>query len=145
MARFERGEVVEDLHEAGPTQKRGTKVRFHADPLIYGDVRVDFDILGSRFRELSYLTEGVNIKLTDLRPIAADLDLTLPQLALAWVLQNRNVSAAFIGATRGSQVHDNVKASGVELPAEVMARIDAVLADVIVTDPAKTVSPNPRP
>jgi DNA gyrase subunit B len=67
-ARFERGDVIQDLREVGPSQKRGTKVRFHADPLIFGPVKIDFDILGSRFRELSYLTEGVTITLSDLRP-----------------------------------------------------------------------------
>jgi len=72
-ARFERGELVETLREVGTTQKRGTKVTFHADPLIYGsDAKVDFDVLSSRFRELSYLTEGVNITLTDLRSTAGD-------------------------------------------------------------------------
>jgi DNA gyrase subunit B len=70
-ARFERGEVTEDLREVGTSDKRGTKITFHADPLIYGAVKVDFDILGSRFRELSYLTEGVSISLTDLRPLAS--------------------------------------------------------------------------
>ncbi len=68
---------------------------------------------GARFIE-RWLNEDILQRVQDLRPIAADLDLTLPQLALAWVLQNRNVSAAIIGATRASQVHDNVKASGVE-------------------------------
>src|SRR5262249_49762414 len=48
FARFERGDVVQDLHELGPTQKRGTLIRFHADPLIYGAVKIDFDILASR-------------------------------------------------------------------------------------------------
>ncbi|NVB38143.1 DNA topoisomerase (ATP-hydrolyzing) subunit B [Pseudenhygromyxa sp. WMMC2535] len=67
-ARFERGEVARDLEVTGETDRRGTKVTFHADPLIYGTTKVDFETLGSRFRELSYLTEGVNINLTDLRP-----------------------------------------------------------------------------
>jgi DNA gyrase subunit B len=71
-ARFERGDVVQDLRELplpeGVSEKRGTKIRFHADPLIYGSVKIDFDILASRFRELSYLTEGVTITLSDLRP-----------------------------------------------------------------------------
>ncbi|PRP95423.1 DNA gyrase subunit B [Enhygromyxa salina] len=70
-ARFERGEVTEDLRVAGASDKRGTKVTFHADPLIYGTTKVDFETLGSRFRELSYLTEGVTITLTDLRLGAA--------------------------------------------------------------------------
>ena len=74
-ARFERGEVTEPLTVAGHSDKRGTKVTFHPDPLIYGDpgggaLKADFETLASRFRELSYLTEGVSITLTDLRPLA---------------------------------------------------------------------------
>ena len=79
-----------------------------------------------------------------LRPIAADAGLSLAQLAIAWVLQNRNVSAAIIGATRPEQVTENVKAAGVRLNDDVMAAIDAALGDLIERDPAKTVSPNPR-
>ena len=71
-ARFERGDVIEDFKEVGVSDKRGTKVTFHADPLIYGNIKVDFDVLGSRFRELSYLTEDVTITLTDLRSTAGD-------------------------------------------------------------------------
>ena len=71
-ARFERGELTEELKEGAATDRRGTKVTFHADPLIYGNIKVDFDTLASRFRELSYLTEGVTISLTDLRSTAGD-------------------------------------------------------------------------
>jgi len=80
-----------------------------------------------------------------LAPIAADCGLTMAQLAVAWVLQNRNVAAAIIGASRPEQVVENVAATGVTLPAEVMARIDETLASFIETDPAKTVSPTERP
>ena len=73
-----------------------------------------------------------------LRPIADDLGLTMAQLAVAWVLQNPNVAAAIIGATRPEQVHDNVKAAGVTLDADVMKRIDEALGDVVERDPAKT-------
>ncbi|MFV8751110.1 DNA gyrase subunit B [Nannocystaceae bacterium ST9] len=66
-ARFERGLVADNLETLGPASKRGTKVTFHADPLIYGHLKVDFETLGSRFRELAYLTEGVTITLSDLR------------------------------------------------------------------------------
>jgi aryl-alcohol dehydrogenase-like predicted oxidoreductase len=62
----------------------------------------------------------------------------MAQLAVAWVLQNANVAAAIIGATRPEQVHDNVKAAGVKLDADVMARIDDALGDVVERDPAKT-------
>jgi aryl-alcohol dehydrogenase-like predicted oxidoreductase len=62
----------------------------------------------------------------------------MAQLAVAWVLQNANVAAAIIGATRPEQVHDNVKAAGVKLDADVMARIDDALGDVVERDPART-------
>jgi aryl-alcohol dehydrogenase-like predicted oxidoreductase len=76
-----------------------------------------------------------------LRPIAESCDLTLAQLAVAWVLQNDNVSAALVGASRPEQVSENVKAAGVTLDAEVMADIDRVLDGVVVTDPSLTESP----
>jgi len=63
-----------------------------------------------------------------LRPIASDLGLSLPQLALAWVLRRSEVTAAIIGASRPEQVAENARASGVKLDAEVLARIDQALA-----------------
>jgi aryl-alcohol dehydrogenase-like predicted oxidoreductase len=69
----------------------------------------------------------------------------MAQLAVAWVLQNPTVSSAIVGATRPEQVHDNVKAAGVKLDAEVMARIDEILGPVVERDPAKTQSPATRP
>src|SRR6478752_890450 len=84
-------------------------------------------------------------RVQDLKPIASDLGLSMPQLAIAWVLQNANVSAALVGATRPEQLEDNVKASGVKLEADVLARIDEILADSIERDPSKTVSPAERP
>jgi aryl-alcohol dehydrogenase-like predicted oxidoreductase len=80
-----------------------------------------------------------------LKPLAADAGLSLAQLAVAWVLQNPNVSAAIIGATRPEQVRENVKAAGVRLEPGLMSRIDKVLGQAIVRDPARTVSPPSRP
>lgn len=80
-----------------------------------------------------------------LRPIAADAGLTMAQLALAWVLQNPNVSSAIIGASKPAQVKENVKASGVKLSAETMHAIDRALGELPETDPAQNVSPKPRP
>jgi aryl-alcohol dehydrogenase-like predicted oxidoreductase len=60
------------------------------------------------------------------------------------VLQNDNVAAALVGASRPEQVKDNVGAAGVTLEPELMARIDAALGDVVERDPAKTESPDPR-
>jgi aryl-alcohol dehydrogenase-like predicted oxidoreductase len=79
-----------------------------------------------------------------LRPVADELDLTMAQLAVAWVLQNDNLAAALIGASRPEQIAENVKAAGVEIPAELMARIDEVLGDVVVRDPGMTFEGQPK-
>jgi aryl-alcohol dehydrogenase-like predicted oxidoreductase len=92
-----------------------------------------------------WLRDDVLDAVDRLRPVAADCGLTLAQLAVAWVLQNPNIAAAIIGATRPEQVLDNVKASGVRLEADVLAAIDAALDGVIERDPERTQSPNPRP
>jgi aryl-alcohol dehydrogenase-like predicted oxidoreductase len=85
-----------------------------------------------------FLTDEVLTRVQELRPIADDLGLTMAQLAVAWVLQNENVAAAIIGATRPEQVEDNVKAAGVKLDPAVLERIDEALGDVVERDPAKT-------
>ncbi len=82
-------------------------------------------------------------RVQDLRPVADELGLSLAQLAVAWVLQNGNVAAAIIGASRPEQVAENVKASGVEIPAELLARIDEILGDAVVSDPAETAKSSP--
>ena len=82
-------------------------------------------------------------RVQDLRPIADELGLTLAQLAVAWVLQNDNVAAALIGASRPEQVRENVKASGITIPPELLVRIDEVLGDAVVTDPAETAKSSP--
>jgi aryl-alcohol dehydrogenase-like predicted oxidoreductase len=83
-----------------------------------------------------WMVDKVLTRVQDLRPIADDLGLTMAQLAVAWVLQNPNVSAALVGASRPEQVAENVKAAGVTIPADVMKRIDEVVGAVAVTDPA---------
>jgi aryl-alcohol dehydrogenase-like predicted oxidoreductase len=88
-----------------------------------------------------YLRDDVLTRVAQLKPIAADLGLSMAQLAVAWVLQNRNVASAIVGATRPEQVADNVKAAGVSVPDEVMARIDEVLGDIVEYDPRQTQSP----
>jgi len=79
-----------------------------------------------------------------LRPVADAAGLTMPQLAVAWVLQNPNVSAAIIGASRPEQVADNVQAAGRTLDADTMAAIDAAIGHLAERDPAKTRSPRER-
>jgi aryl-alcohol dehydrogenase-like predicted oxidoreductase len=83
----------------------------------------------------------------ELKPIADEAGLSLSQLAIAWVLQNPNVSSAIIGASRPEQVVENVKASGVRLEESVLKRIDEVLGSIVERDPAKTAqnAPQTRP
>jgi len=95
------------------------------------------DPSGSNFTK-RLMTDDVLGRVQQLVPIAADAGLALPQLGLAWVLQNPNVSAAIIGATRPEQVHENVKAVGVKLDSEILKRIDEVLDPVVERDPTKT-------
>jgi aryl-alcohol dehydrogenase-like predicted oxidoreductase len=92
-----------------------------------------------------WLRDEVLERVQLLRPIADDLGLTLAQLAVAWVLAQPGISAAIVGASRPQQIVENVKASGVPLEADVLARIDEVLGDVVERDPARTVSPPARP
>jgi aryl-alcohol dehydrogenase-like predicted oxidoreductase len=84
------------------------------------------------------MSDEVLIRVQRLRPVADAVGLSMAQLAVAWVLQNRNVAAAIIGATRPDQVVENVKASGVRLEPDVLKRIDDILDGVIERDPAKT-------
>ncbi len=101
---------------------------------------------GSHFIQ-RFLRDDVLEAVQRLRPIADEAGLSLPQLAIAWVLQNPNVAAALVGASRPDQIASNVAASGVRLDADAMAAIDAALGDVVVRDPGKTydVSPTTRP
>ncbi|MFS3130122.1 aldo/keto reductase family protein [Nocardioides sp. Bht2] len=85
-----------------------------------------------------FMKDDVLAAVQNLRPIADDAGLTMAQLAVAWVLQNPNVASALVGASRPEQVHDNVKAAGVKLDAEIMQRIDAALGDLVERDPRKT-------
>ena len=91
------------------------------------------------------LTDELLTRVQQLRPLADEAGLTLAQLAVAWVLQNPNVSAAIIGASRPEQVAENVAAAGVKLDDGLLKRIDEILGPVVVPDPAKTVSPPKRP
>jgi aryl-alcohol dehydrogenase-like predicted oxidoreductase len=92
-----------------------------------------------------WLSDEVLTAVQQLKPLAEQAGLSLAQLAVAWVLQNDNVSAAIIGASRPEQVRDNAKASGVKLDSDLMKAIDEVLSAVTERDPAKTVSPAQRP
>src|SRR5436309_2607735 len=92
-----------------------------------------------------FMDDDVLARVQELKPIAEQAGLTMPQLAIAWVLQNPNISSAIVGATRPEQLVDNVKASGVRLDADLLKAIDEVLDPVVTRDPALTESPAQRP
>jgi aryl-alcohol dehydrogenase-like predicted oxidoreductase len=91
-----------------------------------------------------FMNDDVLTRVQGLRPIAGDLGLSMAALAVAWVLQNRNVSAALVGASRPEQVAENVKAAGVQIPDDAMKRIDEVLGDVVTRDPSIVARSTPR-
>ncbi|GAA1134232.1 aldo/keto reductase family protein [Kribbella jejuensis] len=104
------------------------------------------DAAGSNFIK-RFLTDDVLTRVQELKPLADEVDLSLSQLAIAWVLQNQNVASAIIGASRPEQVTENVKASGVKLEDDLLKRIDEVLGHIVESDPAKTAqnAPQKRP
>jgi aryl-alcohol dehydrogenase-like predicted oxidoreductase len=91
-----------------------------------------------------WMRDDVLTAVQNLKPIADDAGVTIGQLSLAWVLANDNVSCAIMGATKPSQVKENVKASGIKLSSDQIKAIDKVLGDLPERDATKNVSPNPR-
>ncbi|MFB6707995.1 aldo/keto reductase family protein [Streptomyces sp. NPDC056333] len=85
-----------------------------------------------------WLRDDVLERVRQLGPLADQAGLSLAQLAVAWVLQNPNVSAAIIGASRPEQVTENVRAAGVKFDADLLKAIDDVLDPVVERDPALT-------
>jgi aryl-alcohol dehydrogenase-like predicted oxidoreductase len=79
-----------------------------------------------------WLNDEVLTAVQALRPIADEAGITLSQLALAWVLHQRNVTSVIIGATRPEQVHENIKAASVQLGDDVVAAIDDALRTAAV-------------
>jgi voltage-dependent potassium channel beta subunit len=110
--------VLTGKYRPGEAPERGTRA---ADPE------------SNRFmRQL--MNEEVLSAVDGLRSVASDQGLSMPQLALAWVLRQENVSSAIIGASRPEQVEDNAAASGVELSPDVISEIDGILDGVIQRD-----------
>ena len=94
------------------------------------DSRAASDTMGGFIGRL--MVEPVLEAVERLRDVAAQAGLTMPQLALAWVLRKPNVASAIVGASRPEQVRANASASGIELDAETLAAVDAALGDAIL-------------
>ncbi len=92
-----------------------------------------------------FMRDDILTSVQKLQPIADELGITMAQLAVAWVLQNPNVSGAIVGASRPEQVASNAEAAGIRLDASALARIDQAVGDIAETDPAHTTSPDKRP
>ena len=107
--------VLTGKYRSGDAPEEGTRA---ADPE------------SNRFMQ-QLMNEKVLSAVDGLRSVASEAGLSMPQLALAWVLRQENVSSAIIGASRPEQVDDNAAASGVELPADVISEIDGILDGVI--------------
>ncbi len=91
-----------------------------------------------------WLRDDVLERVEQLEPLAKEADLSMAALAVAWVLQNPNVSSAIIGASRPEQVGDNVKAAGVRLDPDLKAAMDDLLKPVATTDPGATAKASPE-
>ena len=83
---------------------------------------------GMAWLQKGLLDPAKNAAVAQLQPIAAELGATVAQLAIAWVNRNPRVSTVILGASRLSQLHDNLKALEItpKLTSEVLARIDAI-------------------
>ncbi|CAH0226270.1 MULTISPECIES: aldo/keto reductase family protein [unclassified Arthrobacter] len=98
---------------------------------------------GSRMIE-RWMSNEVLTGVQQLKPIAEEAGLTMAQLSIAWVLQNKNVASAIMGASRPEQIAKNVAAAGVKLDPVIMDKIDAVIGPLAERDPAQTKSPASR-
>src|ERR1700740_1955899 len=64
---YEKGKPTSKLKQTGKSRKTGTKVKFHADPSIFGKTAYSYDTLATRLREYAFLNKGLKITLSDER------------------------------------------------------------------------------
>ncbi len=91
-----------------------------------------------------WLRDDVLTAVQKLQPVADGLDITMAQLAIAWVLQNKNVATAIIGASKPEQIAPSAEVAGLKLEKDVMKKINKILAKVVEKDPSLTESPKER-
>ena len=82
-----------------------------------------------------YFTQRVLDAVQQLQPLAAQAGISMSQMALAWVLRQRAVTSAIVGATNLSHISDNVAAGDIELAADLVDRINTILAPVLAHEP----------
>ncbi|MFE3186564.1 aldo/keto reductase family protein [Streptomyces violascens] len=92
---------------------------------------------GARFIS-NFLDDDILQRVQQLKPLADESGLTMPQLAVAWTLQRPGIASAIVGASRPEQIKENAMAAGVRLDAEILQRIDDIMSDQIVLNPAYT-------
>ena len=78
----------------------------------------------------SYLRDDVLECISRLENVAASQELKLSQLAIAWILRQPGVSSTIVGASKASQLDENVQASGVELSADVLEEVEGILKEI---------------
>ena len=82
-----------------------------------------------------YFTQPVLDAVQQLKPLAAQMNCTLAQLALAWCLRDDVVSSVIVGATRPEQVNDNVVAADLDVDDAIFAEMDRILVPIAPYEP----------
>ena len=82
-----------------------------------------------------YFTQRILDAVQQLQPLAVQAGISMSQMALAWVLRQRAVTSAIVGATNPTHVADNVRAGEVRLGADLIAQIDRILVPVAPNEP----------
>jgi 1-deoxyxylulose-5-phosphate synthase len=95
------------------------------------DSRAANDSMNGAFR-LQWLTPSVLEAVQALHPLATQVNLTVAQFALAWVLREPNVAAAIIGASRPEQIDENVAASGRHVSPELFAEAERIIGRAVI-------------
>lgn len=88
---------------------------------------------GSRAAKLDWVRKGITeekiAQVNQLSKVALSLDITVGQLALAWILRQANVASALVGASNPQQIEENAKASEIELSPDVLKQIELIISD----------------
>lgn len=84
-----------------------------------------------------YWHEGMFETVEQLRPIAQEAGMSLPQMAVAWVMANPAITAPIIGASRPEQLEDTLKAAETPMAPELKQRLDDLTADYRKGDAAR--------